>query len=137
MANRADKKVFGSYLLIICVEKKSTFQVGALGQIAFAAGYYAYVGSALNHQLVNRCLRHAKPPSEKKTHWHIDYVLSHENAFLERILAIPSDYREECELAATIKKQAKGMVEKFGCSDCSCSSHLFFFGKKEPSFLKT
>lgn len=36
----------GTYVLLVDVPRAATLEVGALGQLEFAAGAYAYVGSA-------------------------------------------------------------------------------------------
>ncbi len=135
MTKRGRKRVSGSYLLLIRVQRALQISVGALKDISFSAGYYGYVGSALNNQLVNRCLRHAKQAGKKKTHWHIDYLLVHESTSLLKIMVVPSTQREECQLAQTVAEFAKKIIDKFGSSDCSCSSHLFYFGDSIPPFF--
>ena len=66
-------KIKGSYLLIIKLQDDKKILVGKLGKIAFKKGYYVYVGSAMNG-LEQRLQRHLR--SQKKFHWHIDYLLN-------------------------------------------------------------
>ena len=62
----------GIYTLLIKLDKPQAITIGKLGSVSFPAGYYAYVGSALNG-LESRIVRHLK--KEKSFHWHIDYFL--------------------------------------------------------------
>ena len=109
----------GSYILLIKLDEDKDIQIGKLGNIPFKKGYYAYVGSALNglEQRINRHLR-----QEKKKHWHIDYLL--QNAEIVDIFYKVGNKKEECKLTNSLNdlKSVKG----FGCSDCSCDSHLFY-----------
>jgi len=110
----------GTYLLIIEVKMDSIFQIGKLRNVRFNKGFYVYVGSALNG-LEKRILRHTK--KQKKLHWHIDYFLKDAkivNAFYKE-----SNVKEECAIATKLDKKFPSISE-FGCSDCSCKSHLFY-----------
>jgi Uri superfamily endonuclease len=62
----------GNYLLIMTLPKDTSVMVGKQGMLHFTKGCYAYVGSALNG-LEQRIQRHLR--TDKKTHWHIDYLL--------------------------------------------------------------
>ena len=108
----------GTYVLIIFLEDDQKIMVGKLGNIFFKKGYYAYVGSALGN-LEARLARHLR--KEKKLHWHLDYLLGHAQIF--EIIYTESEKRIEC----SIVRQLLGLesVKGFGCSDCSCESHLF------------
>jgi sugar fermentation stimulation protein A len=70
-------------------------------------------------------------------HWHIDYlrgVADDAEAF-----PIVSVRRLECDLARDLAKIADGDVPGFGCSDCSCRSHLHRFGedpRRVPAFVR-
>ena len=110
----------GVYILIIKLQKRRDITVGKLGTIAFNSGYYSYVGSALNG-LSPRITRHLK--ADKKLHWHVDYLLC--KAKVEEIVFGLSQRGKECILAFQLKKEMIP-VEGFGCSDCSCKSHLFY-----------
>lgn len=109
----------GSYILLIKLDKDKNIKIGKLGNIFFKKGYYAYVGSALNglEQRINRHLR-----QEKKFHWHIDYLL--QNAETVDIFYKLGNKKEECTLTNSLRDLES--VKSFGCSDCNCSSHLFF-----------
>ncbi len=122
----------GSYILIIYIPNPTRIQIGKLGFFKFKSGYYCYVGSALKGKLITRIRRHISPPSLKKIHWHIDYLLTFSEIRIIKSILIPSSFREECKLAQTIKKISKEEVIGFGSSDCNCKSHLFYFGEHEP-----
>ncbi len=112
----------GSYVILIRLYTEKKLKIGKLGMISFKKGLYAYVGSALN-SLEGRISRHLI--SEKRKHWHVDYLI--ENADIENVFYIESDQRKECEIAN--KLSDNDSVKGFGCSDCKCSSHLFFIEK--------
>ena len=64
----------GHYLLLLTVPACS-IKIGALGYLAFAAGLYAYVGSARGRSVAlgQRLVRHMRR-REKVRRWHIDYL---------------------------------------------------------------
>jgi len=103
----------------------TTIRVGALGELDFKAGYYAYTGSALN-SLESRISRHIS--DKKKIFWHVDYLLKFGN--IVSVWSVESDKRLECNTGvryASITASVKG----FGSSDCKCRSHLFFSEKQK------
>jgi Uri superfamily endonuclease len=108
-------------VLIIQVDKKVDVNVGALGKLTFEKGLYAYVGSA-QANLEQRIKRHLA--KEKRLFWHIDYLLNDSVARIVKVLYKQADRIEECELAEVIGERGEP-VDGFGCSDCSCKSHLF------------
>ena len=114
-------KRMGTYVLVITLGSDLTTEVGALGTLSFPAGVYLYTGSALGglDQRVSRHIRH-----EKTVKWHIDRL----TVAADSVIAYESypDYVPECELASMAGDC--GMVpsvDGFGCSDCSCRTHLF------------
>lgn len=118
------KKVLkGTYCILIDLKDDSRITIGKLGEIDFPKGYYVYVGSALN-SLEGRIKRHLS--SHKKLHWHIDYFLATANTEVVDVVYVISDYKWECYLAWEIAKNSTG-ISNFGCSDCKCDSHLFYF----------
>ena len=121
----------GSYILIILLLKGSKLNVGSLGPIDFKEGYYLYVGSAMGKigstTLINRVKRHVLPPDKKKKHWHIDYLLESELAYLIQVLLIPSTNRIECRISNELNEHSDGFIKNFGSSDCNCKSHLYYF----------
>ena len=124
-----EKKIGGIYVLFISVKRSMLLKVGALGKIELSKGTYAYVGSAQNG-IKMRVARHLK--REKRKFWHIDYLLTQKNARVEKVIYKETLKEEECRIAQTLCKLGNP-VRGFGCSDCSCSSHLF---KIEEPILK-
>ncbi len=120
----------GAYILCFEVLESHSVQIGKLGSIHFEKGFYYYIGSAFNpnhkYSLEKRVIRHLKSPKNKKLHWHIDYLLSSDNILIRSVVLVPSTQREECEIAELIEEKTGHRIENFGCSDCGCSSHLFF-----------
>lgn len=114
-----------TYCLIIRLNNDSLISVGKLGKIDFKKGYYVYVGSALN-SIDARIKRHLK--NEKKLFWHIDYLLNSPNASINEVILERSPEKWECKIATAISKKGIPVI-KFGCSDCKCDSHLFYFEK--------
>ena len=111
----------GTYVLFLRFNKTIGTGVGSLGRIDLKTGTYCYVGSAMNglDQRVSRHLSH-----EKNKRWHIDFLttLCKDMAAYEH----EGDEPTECELADLIQSVGGiSAVKGFGCSDCSCQTHLF------------
>ena len=118
----------GSYCLIVELDNEKTIKIGKrLGKITFKDGYYVYVGSAMN-SLTARINRHLS--DEKKLHWHIDYLLK--NAKITDIVYAESSEKIECDLSRFISKRNAG-INNFGCSDCDCESHLYYFKNRKEA----
>lgn len=115
--------VKGTYCLLIHLKDDSNVIIGKLGEKYFCKGYYVYIGSALN-SLEKRVQRHIK--SDKKLHWHIDYLLNCKEAEIIDVIYTISKDRWECKIASEINSNSINVVD-FGCSDCKCDSHLFYF----------
>lgn len=114
----------GIYCLLISVKADSTIKAGALGRMLFRKGTYCYVGSAQNGLEV-RVARHLS--MKKKLFWHIDYLLAdRKNAFVRSVFYKLAGKTSECETARQLTKAGGMPISGFGCSDCSCHSHLFF-----------
>lgn len=114
----------GSYRLHIKVSRKTTVQVGALGNLVFQKGIYVYTGSAMKN-LRQRVERHNS--KEKKIRWHIDYLLDSPNAKIIKIDIIESATKDECKLNMELINSGKVSipVKGFGSSDCNvCPAHL-------------
>lgn len=112
----------GSYLLLITVGETANVEIGALDEIIFKAGSYVYIGSAQSG-LQARVSRHLG--QDKRLHWHIDYLLARQEAEVKDVFAKKTkDKQEECRLANKVSEIGQP-VKDFGCSDCSCDSHLF------------
>ncbi|WP_405303451.1 DUF123 domain-containing protein [Methanobrevibacter sp.] len=119
----------GCYCLIINLNETSEIKIGKLGKITFEKGYYVYVGSAMN-SLIARIKRHLS--DDKKIHWHIDYLLKNENAEISEVMYNASDKKIECTLSQLISQKSEG-ITGFGCSDCNCESHLYYFKNKKEA----
>jgi len=117
---RTAPAVKGSYILLIRLPEEQVITVGSLKPIYFRRGNYAYIGSALGG-LKSRLGRHLE--TNKKTHWHIDYLL--EKATVDDIIVCETGDRVECTIARAMGSEFDS-IAGFGCSDCKCSSHLFF-----------
>jgi len=119
----------GTYCLVIHVKNKSNIVIGKLDNIKFEKGFYVYVGSALN-SLNSRIKRHLS--TDKKKHWHVDYLLDSENSKIIDIIYVEHSKKWECRVAEEHSVLGTG-VRGFGCSDCKCDSHLFYFKELEPA----
>jgi len=118
-----------TYCLIIQLSQDSTIKIGKIGEIEFKKGYYVYVGSALN-SIDSRIRRHLS--KEKKLFWHIDYLLKSPNSNVKEVILERSPEKWECDVAMEISKKGTS-TDRFGCSDCKCSSHLFYFESKKAA----
>ncbi|HAR96096.1 MAG TPA: DNA/RNA nuclease SfsA, partial [Deltaproteobacteria bacterium] len=110
----------GSYLLIMKLSEDISLEVGMLGRVFFRKGFYIYVGSAMTN-LTKRIERHRR--LRKQMHWHIDYLRPH--GVVRAVLPIRSADRLECSIAQSVEGISEWSIQNFGCSDCSCDSHLF------------
>ena len=119
--HKAAEENKGIYMILAELEEE-TITVGSLGEIHFKKGYYIYAGSAARN-LKSRVTRHLR--KRKKKRWHIDFLLS--SAVKVKDFPIYTEKDLECSLAEDLKDLADERVPGFGCSDCRCSSHLFYF----------
>ena len=120
-------KMKGCYCLIIKLSNNSKIKIGKkLGKLDFTKGHYVYVGSAMN-SLESRIKRHLS--DEKKLHWHIDYLLK--KAEITCII-YNENKKVECELSKFLATKTDG-VKNFGCSDCDCESHLYYFKNRNEA----
>jgi Uri superfamily endonuclease len=117
--------VKGVYVLVISVSKDIEVKVGALGSLSFEKGLYAYVGSAQSG-LKKRIERHLT--EAKRKFWHIDYLLGNEFVNVVKVFYKKAEKSEECSIARKLGRRGIA-VKNFGCSDCSCISHLFRIGR--------
>ena len=116
----------GTYILLLKLPEPGTIQVGKFGEFNFPAGYYAYVGSAFGPGgLAGRLSHHFK--MSERPHWHIDYLRRH--AQIEQVWFEKGEIKQEHEWADTLANLpgSQILVPGFGCSDCDCQSHLFYF----------
>jgi len=121
----SEKEMKGTYVLIIENHADTEVKIAKIGSIAFKKGFYAYVGSALSG-LERRIGRHLRDVgNNKKLHWHIDYFLANPAVEVREVVCAETEERKECEIAANMSMHLDS-VAHFGCTDCSCKSHLFF-----------
>ena len=125
----------GTYVLVLKSkvftqsEEATNVSIGRWGMLDIQSGFYLYIGSAFGSGGVRaRVLRHFR--QSKRKHWHIDYLREK----LEPVKAFYT-YNTQCRehqwASAIAKHDGIQMVKGFGCSDCSCYSHLFI-AKQEP-----
>jgi len=124
----------GTYTLVLERDDNGPIGVGAIGEIAFPAGWYAYTGSALGSGGFGRIDRHrAVAAGDNDTrHWHIDYLLGDGATTVGRVVTTEADI--ECAVARRVDGEtAAGFdrVEDFGCSDCDCRSHLIHHEQRD------
>jgi len=100
-------------------------RIGALGDLVFQDGWHIYVGSALGSGGLQRLRRHISLAHfhDRRPKWHVDYLLTNPDFSLRYAIYAVTANRLECELARQLNN---GCIPKFGCSDCSCTSHLFY-----------
>ena len=114
----------GTYTLVLDRASGDSITVGALGDLEFSAGWYAYTGSALGSGGFSRVDRHRAVAAGENDarHWHVDYLLGDDATGVERVVTTAADI--ECDVARRLADAVGGAVPDFGCSDCDCSSHL-------------
>jgi Uri superfamily endonuclease len=115
----------GIYCLVLR-NPACTVAVGALGQRSFAAGFHVYVGSAQGSGGLKRVARHVRLAKNRnrRPKWHIDYLLTDSHIDLVSVACAFTGKELECRLAETFRGTP---VHLFGCSDCACTSHLFYY----------
>jgi Uri superfamily endonuclease len=88
-------------------------------------GYYVYVGSAFGSGGLHARLAHHLRLSARP-HWHIDYL--RQKTKVHEIWFTPDEQNREHQLAQAIQDFPGISIPliRFGASDCSCQSHLFF-----------
>jgi Uri superfamily endonuclease len=114
----------GIYCLVL-QNSEAEVVVGALGKICFKEGFYIYTGSALGSGGLLRVKRHFSlaERKDKNPRWHIDYLLLSDKFSPVYAVFAETTERLECRVA---ERTGGENVSGFGCSDCFCSSHLFF-----------
>ena len=122
----------GTYALILSAAADELLQIGRLGQLHVRAGFYVYVGSAcgpggVRARVAHHCRRAARP------HWHIDYLRG-----VAPLTALWYTYDTLCREHqwAEVLQRTRGAsipLQRFGASDCTCASHLYFL-RTRPSW---
>lgn len=120
----------GIYTLVLRLDAGREIMVGSLGPIRFEAGYYAYTGSARGPGGLARVKRHLSVMvgTNSAQRWHIDRLLPHST--LVEVVATKTEEDLECPIARKIGERLL-FVERFGCTDCRCPSHLHFSQDRE------
>lgn len=120
----------GTYVLVMRLEAPREVVVGARGAFHLPAGYYLYVGGALNG-LSGRLRRHVRPDA-KKLYWHIDYLRA-ETELVDIWWTLAGE-RLECDWAAALAElpDVGEAIPRFGSGDCRCSTHLFYTAGEPP-----
>ncbi|WP_415378986.1 GIY-YIG nuclease family protein [Halosimplex sp. TS25] len=116
----------GTYTLVLDLFEPATIEVGALGAREFAAGGYAYTGSAFGPGGFARVERHRELCAGERDarHWHVDYLLGHPDVTVDAVVRTP-DEDVECEVSRALAAERE-RVAGFGASDCDCESHLVY-----------
>jgi len=96
--------------------------------VSFKKGDYIYIGSAKDC-LEARLERHLR--KNKKTYWHIDYLLKDEKTQISQTWMILKSI--ECETAEVFYRNSftETVRKGFGSSDCKCETHLFYIKNEE------
>lgn len=115
----------GIYTLVLGLDKEMEIAVGSLGRISFPQGYYSYTGSARGPGGLMRVERHLGiiRGDRKTRRWHIDYLLPLTR--FEEVVVTETAEDLECIIAKRIGEKLLP-VPGFGCTDCSCISHLHY-----------
>ncbi len=129
----------GAYVLLISVDAPVSITIGKIGPVDFKAGWYTYVGSALGKtatSLHHRLRRHFAPATQKRMHWHVDYLLASPDCKIAGAIMVPSLNKIECRVASVIGLMGgRPWGSRFGASDCSnCASHLHFLYPLDVDF---
>ncbi|MEW8508813.1 MAG: GIY-YIG nuclease family protein [Candidatus Thiodiazotropha sp.] len=117
----------GTYVLVLRTETDAAVEIGRWGVLTIQPGHYLYIGSAFGSGGVRaRVTRHCR--QSKPKHWHIDYL--RELATVESVWYSHRQARLEHHWAKALAKLSQAQpVLGFGCSDCRCDTHLFYFRK--------
>lgn len=114
----------GTYAIVFRSYTRAKTNIGCRGPLTIEPGYYIYVGSAFGPGGVSaRVARHCRAAQSK--HWHIDYL----REFVTPIAAwysycpVRLEHRWAQALAG-IRDMTP--IQRFGCSDCRCQTHLFY-----------
>ena len=121
----------GTYALLMELAHPQTLLIGRLGRLSFPSGDYIYIGSALGTGGLRARLR-GYLTTERRPHWHIDYLLK--EATLRGVLYLAAEQRLECAWCRALAALpgAQFPASGFGSSDCRaqpyrCSAHLIAF----------
>lgn len=96
-------------------------KVGRLSEQQFPRGYYAYTVSALGREassIRRRVARHLQ--KEKRSFWHIDYLLTSKNAVVIAIMTAQTEKKIECEINRHLKNEITERIPVLGFSASDC-----------------
>jgi len=116
----------GCYLAIFRLRRALRWRAGRAAGAFLPPGFHIYVGSA-KRGLAARLARHAGGTG--RPFWHVDRLRA--AAKPRAFLPVRTADDIECDLASAVRGAADGEAAGFGCSDCRCSSHLFFM-ERDP-----
>jgi len=113
----------GIYCLLL-ENSPAEVAVGSLGILRYRRGWHLYVGSALGPGGLVRVERHRRlhRDRDRPPRWHIDHLLLSPAFRLRAAVSAGTGEDMECRLAEAL---GPPFVPGFGCSDCTCPSHLF------------
>ena len=114
----------GTYALVLSSTADRIIRIGRLGRTQTHSGFYVYVGSAFGPGGVRARVGHHQIRSVRP-HWHIDFLRA--CTTLEQVWYSYDLVPREHHWARLLRRGASACVEGFGCSDCKCESHLYFF----------
>ena len=121
----------GVYVLLIRLPRATVLR-SKRQQWRCSAGYYTYVGRAMNG-LRARLARHLR--TSQARHWHVDSLLA-AGRVVDIQVRLTTDPGDECQTAQEVVGwPGAEPVDGFGASDCSCGSHLTFFASRPLSAL--
>ena len=122
----------GTYALLLSSSANRPVQIGRLGQCWVRPGFYVYIGSACGPGGVGARVAHHQKPAARP-HWHIDYLRTATQ--LEEIWYVYDAVRWEHAWADIVQHLPGASIPlpRFGASDCTCASHLYFFPRR-PSW---
>jgi Uri superfamily endonuclease len=129
MLSRSTDAIKGVYILTLNLTEQKEINIGKPGLALFKKGYYLYIGSAVGPGGIDGRLKHHLRISGKP-HWHIDYL--RKEASVAEVFCLQGEKELEHKVADKLMKIFSIPVNKFGSSDCNCSSHLFY-SKQKPS----
>lgn len=120
----------GTYALVLRLKTPREISVGKFGSFQFPSGWYLYLGSALGPGGLRARLARHKRRTDKRYHWHIDYLRA-VTGLVEVWIGV-GQVRQECgwATAAAALPDAAIIAPRFGASDCRCPSHLFHYSQR-------
>ncbi|KKG13459.1 endonuclease III [Methanosarcina sp. 2.H.T.1A.6] len=124
----------GVYCLVF-ENRDCVIEVGKKGTFSFPEGFHIYTGSALGSGGMKRVKRHIdfSLRKDRNPRWHVDYLHLNPSFKLSWAVCASTPDRLECELA---RRLGGDSAPGFGCTDCACSSHLFYRKKNPLSEIK-